>query len=88
MGETCVGIKITVDSYYHRDQFDDWLAGGKVEYGDDRYYWSAENSNWGFGWDIQPIPEEEWAGIGEDRFSEIISLIGNCLNKHRTEYVF
>ena len=24
-------LNVTIDSKYHRDQFDDWLAGGKVE---------------------------------------------------------
>ena len=34
-------MKIIIDSQYHRDQFDDWLAGGKVEYNGKTYYWYA-----------------------------------------------
>lgn len=35
VGEVMVkdaGIIIAVDVKYYRNQFDDWLAGGKVEY--------------------------------------------------------
>ncbi len=81
-------IKIIIDSQYHRDQFDDWLAGGKVEYKRETYYWSAQNSNYGFGWEIQPVSEEDWDNIAEDKFNKIINLIESCLYEHRTEYVF
>lgn len=81
-------IKIMIDSQYHRDQFDDWLAGGKVEYKRKTYYWSAQNSNYGLGWEIQPVSEEDWANIVEDEFNDIINLIETCLYKHRIEYVF
>lgn len=84
-------IKIIVDSQYRRDQFDDWLAGGKVEYKKETYYWSAwsaQNSNYGFGWEIQPVPEEDWDNVSENKFNKIISLIENCLYEHQTEYIF
>jgi hypothetical protein len=81
-------IIITIDSKYHRSQFDDWLAGGKVEYNERTYYWSAQNSNYGLGWEIQPISEEDWENISESQFNKIIGLIEVCLNKHLSEYNF
>ncbi|MBC8276462.1 MAG: hypothetical protein H8E40_16040 [Chloroflexi bacterium] len=80
-------IKLTIDCSYHRNQFDDCLAGGEVEYRSRTYYWSAENSNYGFGWEIEPIPEENWSDISQEEFNEIIKLIEKCLYEHRTEYV-
>ena len=81
-------ISVTIDSKYHRDQFDDWLAGGKVEYKDKGYYWSAQNSSYGFGWEIERVTEDDWIDIPKDKFNEIITLIEKCLDEHRTEYVF
>jgi len=81
-------IKIIIDSQYHRGQFDDWLAGGRVEYKDKKYYWSAQNSNYGFGWEIRPVSEEDWDNIAEDKFSEIIKLIEKCLYEHKSEFRF
>lgn len=81
-------VFITIDSKYHRGQFDDWLAGGKVEYRHETYYWSAENSNYGVGWEIEPVSEEDWANIPEDKFDSIISLIESCLYQHQAEYAF
>ncbi len=81
-------ILITIDSRYHRDQFDDWLVGCKVEYKKETYYRSALNSNYGFGWKIQPVSEEDWANIAEDTFNKILDIIENCLSEHRIEYVF
>ncbi|PIV63477.1 MAG: hypothetical protein COZ37_06495 [bacterium (Candidatus Ratteibacteria) CG_4_10_14_3_um_filter_41_18] len=81
-------IKIIIDSQYHRGQFDDWLAGGRVEYKDKKYYWSAQNSNYGFGWEIRPVSEEDWDNIAEDEFSEIIKLIEKCLYEHKSEFRF
>jgi hypothetical protein len=81
-------MSVTVDSKYHRDQFDDWLAGGKVEYEDRRYYWSAQNNGCGFGWEIEPVSEDDWTDIPKDKSNEIIRLIEKCLYQHRTEYVF
>ncbi len=79
---------ITIDSQYYRNQFDDWLAGGKVEYKDKRYYWSAQNNNYGFGWEIEPITEDDWRDISEDEFSKIIKLIKRCLCEHKSEFRF
>jgi len=81
-------IKITIDSQYHRGEFDDWLAGGKVEYKGKTHHWSAENSNYGFGWEIEPVSEEDWANIPEDKFDSIVSLIESCLYQHQAEYIF
>lgn len=81
-------IKIMIDSQYHRDQFDDWLAGGKVEYKRKTYYWHAQNSNYGFNWEIEPITEEDWNDISENEFNKIITLIEKCLYEHKIEYVF
>lgn len=81
-------IIIIIDSQYCRDQFDVWLAGGKIEYAGKVYYWSAQNSNYGFGWEIEPITEEDWNGISEDESNKIIKLIETCLYEHRNEYVF
>lgn len=81
-------VKIIIDSLYYRDQFDDWLAGGKVVYKNDKKcYWSAQNNNYGFGWEIEPITNDNWYDISEDKFKKIITLIKRCLNEHRTEYV-
>lgn len=81
-------ISVTIDSKYHRNQFDDWLARGTVEYKEKTYYWSAYDSNYGFGWEIQPISEENWNNITEDESNEIIALIEQSLYEHRTEYVY
>ncbi|MBM3702708.1 MAG: hypothetical protein FJW63_06960 [Actinobacteria bacterium] len=81
-------IKIIVDSQYYRDQFDDWLAGGKVEYKRRTYYWSGYNSNYGFGWEIEPITEDNWDNISESEFNKIITLIEKCIYEHKVEYVF
>jgi len=81
-------IIVAIDSKYHRDQFDDWLAGGKVDFKGKTFYWSAQNSNYGFGWEIQPVSEDDWESISESQFNKIISHIEACLNKHQTEYPF
>jgi hypothetical protein len=81
-------IRVTVDSFYHRVQFDDWLAGGEVEYKGRTYYWSAQDGNYGFGWEIEAVTEEDWSDIPKDKSDEIITLIEKCLCRHRTEYVF
>ena len=81
-------VLIAIDLKYHREQFDDWLAGGAVECKEKTYYWSAQNSNYGFGWEIQPVSEEDWANIAEDKFDKIIDLIESCLYEHRTEYIY
>jgi hypothetical protein len=81
-------LKIMIDLQYHREQFDDWLAGGRVEYKRKTYYWSAQNSNYGFGWEIQPVSEKDWANIAEDTFNKTMDFIESCLNEHQIEYVF
>jgi len=88
MIERVAKIRVTVDGLYHRDQFDDWLAGGTVQDKGKTYYWSAQDSNYGFGWEIEPVTEEDWSDIPKDKSNEIITLIEKCLYKHRAEYVF
>lgn len=79
---------IIIDSQYHRNQFDDWLAGGTVEDNGKTYYWSAQDSNYGFGWEIEPITKEDWNDISEDQFDKVITLIEKCLHEHKTKYIF
>jgi len=81
-------ISVTIDSKYHRNQFDDWLAGGTVEYKEKTYYWSAYDSNYGFGWQVEPVAADNWRDISEDEFSGLIALIEQSLYDHRTEYVY
>lgn len=50
------------------------------------YYWSAQNNNYGFGWEIEPITEEDWDEIPENQINEIFLLIKKFLSKHITEY--
>jgi len=88
MIEQVAKIRVTVDALYYRDQFEDWLAGGKVYYKDRPYFWVAQNSDYGFGWETDPVTEEDWSDIPKDRFNEIVTLIEKCLYEHRTEYVF
>lgn len=88
MIEQVAKIWVTVDALYHRDQFDDWLAGGTVQDKGKTYYWSAQDSNYGFGWEIEPVTEEDWSDIPKDKSNEIIRLIEKCLYEHRTECVF
>lgn len=79
---------IMIDSQYYRSQFDDWLAGGTVEDKGKTHYWSAQDSNYGFGWEIEPVIEEDWGDISEDEFSEIMKLIERCLCEHKAEFRF
>lgn len=79
---------VTVASLYHRSQFDDWLAGGEIEYGGRRYQWAAQDSGYGFGWEIEPVAAEEWAGVSATEFDRIVTLVEGCLRKHRTAYAF
>ena len=81
-------IKIIIDSKYHREQYDDWLSGGKIEYGGKTYYWIAQDSNYGYGWEVEPISEKDWDDIPEEKFKKILGLIQSCLYEHRIEYIF
>lgn len=80
-------IKVVIGSQYHRTQFDDWLAGGKIEYKGEKYHWSAQDSNYGFGWEIEPIDEEDWSNLDEEEFNRIIKVIAKCINEHESEYI-
>jgi hypothetical protein len=79
-------LTIIIDSKYYRHQFDDWLAGGTVEYKGKTYCWSAQNSNYGFGWEVDPITEEDWSSLDEEEFNELMKIIEKCLYKHENEY--
>lgn len=81
-------ILVTIDSNYHRNQFDDWLAGGSVEYKERIHHWSAQNSNYGFGWEIEPVSEKDFVDVCEEEFDTIAKLIEECLNRHKTAYTF
>ncbi|RKY91516.1 hypothetical protein DRQ15_04775 [candidate division KSB1 bacterium] len=79
-------ILVTIESKYHRQQFDDWLAGGKIEYKGKTYYWSAQNSNYGFGWEVEPITEEDWSNLTEDEYHKIMKIVEKHLYDHKIEY--
>ena len=80
-------IKIVINEKYYRKQFDDWIAGGKVEYKGKTYCWKAENINYGFGWEIDPLNKNDWGNIQRKESKIILKTIQKCLLKHRTEYV-
>ncbi|MCL4459970.1 MAG: hypothetical protein M1136_06865 [Chloroflexi bacterium] len=80
-------LSVAIDSKYHRVQFDDYLAGGKIEYKGKAYYWYAQDSNYGFGWEVEPITEEDWSSLDENEFKEVMRIIEKYLYKHKTEYV-
>jgi hypothetical protein len=79
-------LTIILDSKYQCHQFDDWLAGGKIKYKGKTYYWSAQDSNYGFGWEVEPITDDDWNDISENEFNKIITFIKRCLYEHKTEY--
>jgi len=81
-------IRINIDSIYYRSQFDDYLAGGSVEFNGGKYYWTARNSNNGFCWEIDPIIEDSWRDISENDFNKINELIEKSLIEHKTDYIF
>ncbi len=77
-------INVEINSKYYREQFDDWLAGGMIEYQGKIYYWSARNSY--YGWEIEPIREKDWYKFSYEEFNEIIAATEECLYKYKTEY--
>lgn len=81
-------IHVSIESMYHRDQFDDWLAGGRIEINGRTYYWSAQDSNYGFGWEMEPVNDDDWIDISEDQFEKIASLVRGCLKEYRVDYEF
>lgn len=78
-------VVVTVDSQYYRKRFEDWLAGGTVEYKDKTYYWAAEDVR--YGWEIEPIDEQHWGDIEEAEHWQIADFIIQCLCKHESRYV-
>ena len=80
--------RVMINSQYYRDQFDDYLAGGTIEFNNEKYYWSAINYNNGFGWEIDPIIEDSWNDITEIDFNELMEIIEESLIEHKSEYVF
>lgn len=81
-------ITINIDSKYYRNQFDDWLAGGKVEYKGNTYYWFAQNNNYGYGWEVEAVNDDDWNDIKEEDYELIIELIENSLYAHKNIYTF
>ena len=79
-------ITVIIDSKYHRTRLDDWIAGGKVEFKGKTYCWSAEDSGYGFGWEIEPVSEEDWIEIEENEYRKIEDCIKQCLTRHQSEY--
>jgi hypothetical protein len=75
---------MVINSKYYREQFDDWLAGGKIEYKRGIYYWSARKSN--YGWEIEPVREKDWYKFSDKEFNKIITAIEECLYGHKTDY--
>lgn len=75
---------VIIDSKYYREQFDDWLAGGKVDYKKGTYYWYARAGC--FGWEIEPMKEKDWYDLSEKELKKIIKLIEECIYKHKTNY--
>lgn len=82
-----IQVIVNVETKQYRDQFDDRVAGGKVEYRGSIYYWSAEDSNYGFGWEVSRITDEDWVNLDESECSELLKFIKICLCEHKIEYV-
>jgi hypothetical protein len=80
-------IVLNIESKYYRPQFDDWLAGGWIGCKGKTYYWSAQDSNYGFGWEVEPISEEDWRDFNEEELNEIMMTIEKYLYKHKAEYL-
>ncbi|MCK4331738.1 MAG: hypothetical protein KAW81_04175 [Dehalococcoidia bacterium] len=80
-------VTVNIHLRYHCEQFDDWLAGSDFYYKGGRYYWSANDSNYGFGWEVEPIRGDDCKDIPEEELNKIIKFIEECLYQHRTEYV-
>ena len=81
-------IEVIIESYYYREQFEDWLAWGKVVYKDKSNYWEAYDSNNGFGWTIKQVHEEDWNKISNKNLDRIVNLIAKSLRSYRNKFVF
>jgi hypothetical protein len=79
---------VVIESKYRREQFEDWLAGGTVEYNGQTFYWEARDGCAGFGWDIAPINQKNWDAISEEEYDGIMEVIEKALNAHETHHVF
>ncbi len=78
---------VVVESLYHREQFDDWLGGGELRVGSTTCRWSAYNSGYGFGWEIEPVAEEHgWSDLSEEEADRAIAAIERVLGTHRYAY--
>ena len=73
-----------IDSKYYREQFDDWLAGGIVDYKRKTYYWSAQSAC--YGWEVVPLKEKDWYDLSEKEIKSVFKLIEECIRKHKTNY--
>ena len=81
-------IEVIIESYYYREQFEDWLAWGKIEYKDKIHYWEAYDSNNGFGWTIKQVHDEVWDKISSKNSAKIVNLIDKSLRSYRNKFVF
>jgi hypothetical protein len=77
-------VNVIIDSKYYREQFDDWLAGGKVDYKRKTYYWSAREGC--LGWEIEIMEDREWCDLSDKELKNIINSIEKCLRRHKTVY--
>jgi len=80
---------VVIESLVHREQFDDWLAGGRLEVNSAVCYWQAQDSGYGFGWDIEPALEDQgWPGLIEVQADAGVAAIARALRAHKYEYRF
>ena len=80
---------VIIESLYHREQFQDWVGGGKLEIGPTTCMWRAYNSGAGFGWDIEPVAEERgWSVLSDEQAVAALSAVQHTLEVHRYEYRF
>jgi len=80
---------IVVESLYYREQFDDWLAGGELRVAASVCRWSASSSNYGLGWEVEPVGDEPGrCDLTEEDAEQAIAAVERVLREHRYEYAF
>jgi transcriptional regulator with XRE-family HTH domain len=66
-----------------------WLGGGELRVGSTTCRWSAYNSGYGFGWEIEPVAEERgWPDLSEEEADRAIAAIEHALETHKYDYEF
>ena len=60
---------VIIDSKYYREQFDDWLAGGKVDYKRETYYWTSRKGC--FCWEIEIMEDREWCDLSDKELKNL-----------------